>query len=375
MAEGLLDKVICLGLDRNVDIPNQYCEVLDNNPFLRALLKLLNTLQRRIGWIHTRRAREAVFDWYASRKVAHCSGNLIFCARPLFLRVIRKAQTAGKLAYVQALTPHPLLNYAMTRNEEIRYGLKSYGGYSNLGRTEKITRVINESDRLLTLSQDIASFTYTSYVNLVERRKLLEMKYYFSIEHSEYSAEKDIAKENSGAELRFFHVSFMNLIKGIPYLLEAWKKLVQTHAVSCKLILVGQIDASLKNIINSSYADVPNVEFAGYVSDLPAAYQQADVFISPSVADAGPATILEAMSAGMPVIASHNCGFASLISNGKEGFTYDYNDVDRLAEIMRWCIENPVELKRMGEQARTRVSQFSIDKYTDEVVSLLKGNA
>ena len=374
MAAEILDKVICLRLDKNVDIQDRYFDVLDNNPLLRLLLKLLDILQRRVRWIHTRRAREAVFDWYASRKIVRCSGDLIFCARPLFLRTIEKAQTAGKLAYVQALTPHPLLNYAMTRNEEIRLGLESYGGYSNLDRAEKITRAINESDRLLTLSPDIASFTYNSYADMVERSKLLEMKSYFSIEQSEFSAGKDTAEENAGAKLSFLHVSFMNLIKGIPYLLAAWEKVVQKYSLNSKLILVGQVDASLKKVIRNRYGELPNMEFAGYVPDLAAAYRKADIFISPSIADAGPATILEAMSAGMPVIASHNCGFASLITEGKEGFTYDYNDVERLAEIMCWCLENSAELKKMGEYARARVRDFSIEKYADEIVSLLKGD-
>ncbi len=371
--EGILEKVICVGTDKNVDVPTSYITAIDKNLALKLLLKLLSVLQVKIPKVHTRWLREAIFDLYSSRKLSGYRGVRVFCARPDFLRVVRKAKANGNPVWVQTLTPHPLLNFSLVRNEEIRFEQASRGGYSNLSRTVNIIKAINESDRVFTLSQEIAAFTYKSYADFVDRTKLVGLRHYFGVAQSEYSVTRDQrGKKQGGAELRFLHVSYMSMIKGLPYLLEAWKILLERHSVAGKLILVGQIDSGISKVIRDHYGQVPNVEFVGRVPNLTEFYRQADVFVSPSVADAGPTTILEAMLAGVPVIASKNCGFASLITEGQEGFTYNYNDVERLSELMYWFFENADQIRNMGNNARNAVADFSIDRYTDELATAFK---
>ena len=61
-------------------------------------------------------------------------------------------------------------------------------------------------------------------------------------------------------------------------------------------------------------------------------YQRADVFVLPSLADSYSLVVLEAMSAGVPVIISENTGTASVIENGREGFVVPIRDAQEIAE-------------------------------------------
>ena len=167
----------------------------------------------------------------------------------------------------------------------------------------------------------------------------------------------------------------MNLIKGIFYLLDAWQLLQRKELLKCKLFLVGTPDYNVRKIFRERYNNITNVEFRGYVKDLASCYEEGDVFVSPSISDAGPATILEAMAAGLPVVASENCGFASLVNDGEEGYTYHYNDVERLADIMFNLTQNRGEIERMGANARKKVGNHSIDMYLDEFVKKIKDYA
>ena len=78
------------------------------------------------------------------------------------------------------------------------------------------------------------------------------------------------------------------------------------------------------------------------------------------------------MASGMPVISSENCGYASLITPGEDGFTYPFNDVERLTEILLWCVENRDAIPRMGGRAQRRVSDSSVDRYAEELVDIMK---
>ena len=72
------------------------------------------------------------------------------------------------------------------------------------------------------------------------------------------------------------------------------------------------------------------------------------------------------------MISSLNCGCASLITPGKDGFTYPFADVERLAELLLWFTNNQGAIARMGEQARAKISKSSADRYANELVAIIQ---
>jgi len=371
--DGELEQVICLGLDPDVDVFGDKAHVLKRNRFLFFVFWVIGKLGRIYSGLKPRLVHEYIFDHFARSRLQGNPDTLLFVSRPLFNRTIAKASSNGMTVWVQSSVAHPLLNYGLVRNEEMRLGLVAKGPYSDMGWTTTIARAILQADRLITLAPEIGKFTYDSYCDFIDPRRLLTLRKYLSIDPNEFSAvAKTRQPKNTGDELVFFHLSHMNLIKGIPYLLEAWRRVQKKGATHCRLVLGGRIDHNVRQLINSRFSDLENVEYAGYLPDLVEYMGKVDVFISPSISDAGPATITEAMSAGVPVISSRNCGFASLITDQYDGFTYPYNDVTKLADILTWFIDNPGEILPMGKKARAKMETLSSGQYAEEICELIR---
>ena len=98
-----------------------------------------------------------------------------------------------------------------------------------------------------------------------------------------------------------------------------------------------------------------NVELLGQVTDVSSAIRKADVFVLPSISDASPAVVPEAMASGVPIIISDACGPSSIIDNGVEGFVYQYKSVVELGNYMLWCFNNREKLEAMGKAARVKI--------------------
>lgn len=365
-----LDQIICLGLDQDADVFGDRAHVFERHFFLRLAFFVIAKLGRAFPQLNTRLFREFLFDRFAKSRIRCSPDTLLFLSRPLFKHTIEKAKNSGMKVWVQSSVPHPLLNFALVRNEELRLGLTTKGPYSDLVRTQNIVRVILHADRLITLAPEIGQFTYDSYRNFVDPGRILPLKEYFSIDPEEFS-ELAEGRHPKGPddEVVFFHLSHIDLIKGIPYLLDAWRNLIQEGMKNCRLIIGGTMDHNVRQLINNQYADLEKVEYTGYIPDLVDYLAKVDVFISPSISDAGPATLLEAMASGMPVITSRNCGFSSLVTDGEQGFKYRFNDVGRLEEIIGWYADHRADIHRMGRTARKTMGNRSLDQYAVELAS------
>jgi glycosyltransferase involved in cell wall biosynthesis len=103
-------------------------------------------------------------------------------------------------------------------------------------------------------------------------------------------------------------------------------------------------------------------EFTGYLSDPLGALQDADVFVLPSAAEACPIALLQAMAAGLPVVASRVGGVPDIVRDGADGLLVDPRDPTALAAALRRLAGDPALRARIGASARRRVA----DRYTLE---------
>lgn len=158
-----------------------------------------------------------------------------------------------------------------------------------------------------------------------------------------------------------FQVLFVGRIgprKGVHYLLQAWSKLKLRDA---KLKLVGICEFS-----DDYLASLPeSVEIKQSVphKELESIYHSASVLVLPSLVEGFALVMLEAMSCGVPVIATLNSGASDLITAGKDGFIVDIRSVQQLIEKMEWCYSNHEALHEMGKEAALKASQFSWENY------------
>ena len=99
------------------------------------------------------------------------------------------------------------------------------------------------------------------------------------------------------------------------------------------------------------------VVFLGHREDISDLLGAADVFVLPSKSEAFPNGAIEAMAAGLPVIASAVGGLLDLIEPDRSGLLVPAGDLEALAAALRRLFSDPVLAGRLGEAAQTQVRQ------------------
>lgn len=99
------------------------------------------------------------------------------------------------------------------------------------------------------------------------------------------------------------------------------------------------------------------VRFTGWAGrdELPAIYQDADIFVLPSRDEGMPNVVLEAMAAGLPVAATDVAGTRELVTHGKTGVLTAVGDVAGLAAALAGLIADPERRRGLGAAGRDRV--------------------
>lgn len=121
------------------------------------------------------------------------------------------------------------------------------------------------------------------------------------------------------------------------------------------------------------------VQFVGGVTDLPAFFGDAALFVLPSRSEGFSNAIIEAMAASLPVVATDVGGNAEAVAEGVTGGIVPAEDVDALAAAMLAMLENPERARAMGRAGRLRAEErFTIEammkQLTDAYDSLLRGS-
>ncbi len=166
--------------------------------------------------------------------------------------------------------------------------------------------------------------------------------------------------------------------KGLKYLLRAIP-LVREHAPDTRFIVVG--DGPLRPMYETLVARAGwrDVLFAGRVSDaeLPAYYASADLFCAPNIgSESQGIVLLEALSAGVPTIASDIPGYRTVIRDGIDGLLVPPTDHEALAQAICHLVDSPAERLRLRNLAHLRAEVYSwehigvrVETYYQELVA------
>jgi phosphatidylinositol alpha-1,6-mannosyltransferase len=172
--------------------------------------------------------------------------------------------------------------------------------------------------------------------------------------------------------LRLLCVARLIERKGQRHLIEAVKHLtVGGIEISLELIGTGDALADYQAQVQSlGLSD--RVRFLGYVprEEIAAYYAHAHVFVLPSYNEGMSISTLEAMAAGLPVVATRTGGFAELVEAGVNGFTFDWADVDTLVTHLYRLAADREVARRMGIASRARAARFSWDVAVEQYLRL-----
>lgn len=147
--------------------------------------------------------------------------------------------------------------------------------------------------------------------------------------------------------------------KGLPILLSAFSQLDCPY----QLIVGGEKRPEVDYGLASPRRPDQQIVVTGRLSDeeVAALFRRSDLFVFPTLADTFPLAILEAMSYGLPVLASHVGGIPYQIDD-RCGRLVEAGNVDQLAEAVSRFARAPATLAKMGRHARARVAaQFTWD--------------
>jgi len=95
-----------------------------------------------------------------------------------------------------------------------------------------------------------------------------------------------------------------------------------------------------------------------------------DIFVLPSHTEGLPISLLEAMAAGRPIVATRVGGVPQLLAEGAHGRLVPPGDEARLVSNLRSLLTDPVEAGRLGAAARTRSLDFSHERMGDSYMDL-----
>lgn len=168
--------------------------------------------------------------------------------------------------------------------------------------------------------------------------------------------------------------------KGQKFLIEALKRL-QDGGAKVLLNLVGTGDSlsSYKELARSLGVE-QLVQFHGYVphDEIASCYAAADVFVLPSYNEGMSVASLEAMAAGLPIIATRTGGMDELIDDGVNGYLINWGDIESLTALLLRLIKDRSLTHRMGMASRSRAARFSwelpANSYLDLFAAICAGD-
>jgi len=163
-------------------------------------------------------------------------------------------------------------------------------------------------------------------------------------------------------------------VKNHGLLLDAFE-IINRDIGNIRLIIVG--NGSLRTKLEErsrKIGDEEKILFLGERKDVEYVMSAMDIFVLSSDSEGMSLTLLEAMSSGLPVVATAVGGNVSTIVDGDTGLLVRQGDVRDMAETIERLIRSKNERVRMGEKARRHV----LEKYSEEYmitryVELYKG--
>jgi glycosyltransferase involved in cell wall biosynthesis len=147
------------------------------------------------------------------------------------------------------------------------------------------------------------------------------------------------------------------LIKGLNYLKQQFPTLYQ----KMELVIFGQIKSEIRPFFDIPIHPMNLLKDEETIVNL---YNTVDLFITPSLDENLPNTIMEAMACGTPCIGFHTGGIPEMIDHKENGYVAKYQDVEDLMNGVVWILNHP-DSEKLSESCRKKV----LENYAESVVA------
>jgi glycosyltransferase involved in cell wall biosynthesis len=223
-------------------------------------------------------------------------------------------------------------------------------------------------------SMELSLFRNSKMLTAVSDHVFDELERYYSVSRKGVVLgngvnEIQFSPLNKGSDEQYYvlYVGRMEYRKGLYDLVRCAKQVCEERP-DVSFILVGNGPLAGSIVRESRRIGIArNVVLAGYVSEsrLVELYQNASVCVIPSHYEGLPTVMLEAMSCGVPVVATDIGGQVDVISNGMNGYLVPVKSPRRMARIICALLSNENLRKTVGRAARRTIEE----RYTWDIVS------
>jgi glycosyltransferase involved in cell wall biosynthesis len=196
------------------------------------------------------------------------------------------------------------------------------------------------------------------------------------------AAGDSVRREMGLAEHEVLLLSVGRLVyqKGHEFLIRAMPAILGRHP-RVKAVICGE--GGLRGLLQAQIAELrleASVYLTGNRRDIDRFLNTADIFVLPSRWEGLPVALLEAMSVGLPVVATHVEGVEEVIQNETQGLLVPPGDPEALAAAVIELIGRGESRRRMGEAARRRIEEsYTVDimceKYLGVMSQLMDAHA
>jgi len=300
-------------------------------------------LDRVIAW------RERRFDGWVARGIIDDRPDIFIGHDGAALHGLRAARAAGSVAVLNQAIGHIKSGLEILRAEAALHPEFA----DTLPVNPLAETVLRSTEEALAADRLLAGSDYvrdTLVAHGVEAGRIAVLPYGVDTERF-----RPGQREQDGV-FRILFVGQISQRKGIKYLLEAVRRLKLPQA---ELVLVGGIAGSGDGL--RPYAGLfRHVRHVPY-HEVHRLYQQADLFVYPSLHEGSAFATYEALASGLPVVATPNTG--AVLRDGEEGFLVPIRDVEALMERIECLYRDPALRRGLGAQARRRAEAYTWADY------------
>lgn len=149
---------------------------------------------------------------------------------------------------------------------------------------------------------------------------------------------------------------------------------VRSNGIGIRFVVVG--DGELRQELEQHVKELgikDILEFRGWVKDLRRIYEELDIVVLTSQNEGTPVSIIEAMAAARPVVATDVGGVRDIVEDGKSGYLVASGDEEKFAERLMDLIKDLGKRKRFGQYGRGIVKdRFSKDRLVTDMEGFYK---
>lgn len=238
-----------------------------------------------------------------------------------------------------------------------------------------VTLVLSQCDAIIVLSREWLALPHlVAGCRTVYLPNAIDLEPYLILERPR--------TRPKGGRVRLLYLGHIGREKGVFELLDAIR-IASAKTTTCfelnivgETLRAGEVDAVSEAIVQHDLGDIVHIHPPDFGPGKLRHLQDADVYVLPSHHEGMPISIIEAMAAGLPIVATHVGGIPDMVTPGQTGLLVPPKNPLALAEALVQVLEDDQGRLQMGIVARHYASQaHDVRGYVDTLVAVYESVA